>query len=110
MFLFKHIFQRIWEPVENQQINYVIGKKFTLISVSYTAPPDSLENVKKQASELHGARQQGAYKPGFVEKCFHKRNSYIAIHSSFTSASNFIVFCVFDENPVFPKRNCSTVE
>lgn len=54
VFLFKHIFQRIWEPLENQEINYVIGKEFTLRSVSYTAPPDSMKNVKSRQVSFMG--------------------------------------------------------
>lgn len=106
--LFKHIFQAIQEQLENEETDYVIGTKFTFTPIIHTAPLGSLENVESR-QELHGARQQETHKAGFVQNCFHKRNSHRTTQSSLTSASNFIVFCVFDENPIFPKRNCSKV-
>lgn len=52
--MFKHIFQRIQEQMENQDIDDVIGKKFTFTSVSHTAPPGSLENVKSRQESYMG--------------------------------------------------------
>lgn len=52
--LFKHIFQRIQEPLENEETDDVIGNKFTFTSVIRTAPPGSLENVKSRQESCMG--------------------------------------------------------